>query len=111
MTIKQVIIARRGTLVLTVVLVAVFIIELTFRAAGSERALVPLGALRTRGWSAADWWRLLTFSFLLLTWWHLTMNTVGLLWLGGIFERRLGSAAFAAIVAGGAAASGAAGML
>jgi membrane associated rhomboid family serine protease len=39
------------------------------------------------------------------------MNTVGLLWLGGILERRLESAAFAAIVAGGAAASGAAGML
>jgi rhomboid protease GluP len=111
MKIKQVIVARRGTLLVTIVLVAVFILEVAFGAAGNERALVPLGALRTRGWSAADWWRILTFSFLHLTWWHLAMNTVGLLWLGGIVERRLGSAAFAAIFAGGAAASGAAGML
>jgi membrane associated rhomboid family serine protease len=35
----------------------------------------------------------------------------GLLWLGGIVERKLGSSAFAAIVAAGATASGAAGML
>jgi rhomboid protease GluP len=111
MTIKQVIVARRGTLIVTIVLVAVFILEVAFGAAGSERALVPLGALRTRGWSAADWWRILTFSFLHLTWWHLAINSLGLLWLGGIVERRLGSAAFAAIFAGGAAASGAAGML
>jgi hypothetical protein len=33
------------------------------------------------------------------------MNAIGLLWLGGIVERRLGSAAFAAIVAAGATAS------
>ncbi len=111
MTIKQVIVTRRGTLVVTVVLLAVFIFEVAIGAVGNERALVPLGALRTRGWSAADWWRILTFSFLHLTWWHLAVNTVGLLWLGGIVERRLGSAAFAAIFVGGAAASGAAGML
>jgi rhomboid protease GluP len=111
MTIKQVIVARRGTLLVTIVLVAVFIFEVAFGAAGSERALVPLGALRTRGWLAVDWWRIFTFSFLHLTWWHLAMNTAGLLWLGGIVERRLGSAAFAAIFVGGAAASGAAGML
>jgi rhomboid protease GluP len=111
MTMKQMMAARRGTLVLVIVLVAVFILEAALGVAGSERALVPLGALRTRGWSVADWWRILTFSFLHLTWWHLATNTVGLLWLGGIVERRLGSTAFAAIVAVGAAASGAAGML
>jgi rhomboid family protein len=38
------------------------------------------------------------------------MNPFGLLWLGGIVERRLGSAAFEAIVAAGATASGPAGM-
>jgi membrane associated rhomboid family serine protease len=111
MTLKQVMVARRGTLGLVIVLAAVFILETALGAAGSERALVPLGALRTRGWSAADWWRILTFSFLHLTWLHLATSAVGLLWLGGIVERRLGSAAFAAIVAAGAAASGTAGML
>jgi rhomboid protease GluP len=111
MTWKQTMVARRGTLVLAITLAAVFLLEEAFGAAGSEYALVPLGALRTRGWSATDWWRILTFSFLHLTWWHLAMNTVGLLWLGGIVERRVGSWAFAAIAAAGAAASGATGML
>ena len=101
----------RGTLLVAIMLVAVFILESMLGVAGNERALVPLGALSTRDWSAVDWWRILTFSLLHLTWWHLTVDTVGLLWLGGIVERRLGSAAFATIIIGAAAASGAAGML
>jgi membrane associated rhomboid family serine protease len=107
----QVMVARRGILVLATLLVAVFVLAAALGVAGSEQALVPLGALRTRAWSAADWWRILTFSLLHLTWWHLAIDTAGVLWLGGIVEGRLGSAAFAAIVLGGAAASGASEML
>jgi rhomboid protease GluP len=102
---------RRGTFGLALVMIAVFLIELWLGAAGSERALVPLGALRTRGWSAGDSWRILTFSFLHFNTLHLALNTAGLLWLGGIVERRLGPTRFAGIFAGGAVASGIAGML
>jgi len=103
--------SSRGTLVLATLLVAVFVLEAALGFAGSEHALVLLGALRTRDWSSADWWRILTFSLLHLTWWHLAIDTAGVLWLGTIVEGRFGSAAFAAIVLGGAAASGAAAML
>src|SRR5206468_1312609 len=39
------------------------------------------------------------------------LNTAGLVWLGGIVERRLGFMRFASILAAGAIASGVAGML
>jgi membrane associated rhomboid family serine protease len=104
-------VGRRGTFAIALVLVAVFAFELMIGAAGSERALVPLGALRTRGWSAADGWRILTFSFLHLNALHLAMNMAGLIWLGSVVERRLGSARFVAIFAASAVASGIAAML
>jgi rhomboid protease GluP len=98
-------------LILAIILVVVFIVEVVLGAAGEERALLPFGALRTRGWSAVDSWRILTFSFLHLTWFHLAIDAIGVVWLGGIVERRLGSARFAAIVAAAGLASGAAAML
>src|SRR3954470_7014766 len=98
-------------LVLAVVLLVIFVVEIAVGAAGNERALIPLGALRTSGWSPGDWWRVLTFSFLHLTWLHLALNTAGLLWLGRIVERRLGRARFAVVFFTSAIASGTAGML
>jgi membrane associated rhomboid family serine protease len=83
---------RVVTIALATVLVAVFLYEIAAGAAGNEVALLPLGALRTRGWSRADWWRVLTFSFLHLNLLHLLLNVAGVLWLGGIIERRLGPA-------------------
>jgi rhomboid protease GluP len=108
---KQEVAVRRATLFLAMILLGVFVVESARGAAGSELALVPLGALRTRGWSAADCWRVLTFSFLHLNWLHLVTNTAALVWLGGIVESRLGSIAFLAIFACAAIASGIAGML
>jgi rhomboid protease GluP len=102
---------RPGTLTLALALIAIFIFEIARGAAGSEAALIPLGALRTRGWSALDWWRILTFSFLHLNWLHVLMNTAALLWLGGIVERRLGTEWFAGLFAAAAVSSGIAGML
>jgi rhomboid protease GluP len=99
------------SVVLAFVLLGVFVIELAVGAAGNERALVPLGALITRGWSSHDWWRVLTFSFLHLNWLHLALNTAGLLWLGRIVERRLGRLRVTAVFAASAVASGMAGML
>jgi rhomboid protease GluP len=98
-------------LVLAVVLLVIFVVEIAVGAAGNERALIPLGALRTSGWSPGDWWRVLTFSFLHLTWLHLALNTAGLLWLGRIVERRLGRARFTIVFFTSAVASGTAGML
>ena len=98
-------------IVLAAVLLAVFLAEVALAAAGSERALVPLGALITRGWSSTDWWRVITFSFLHLNWLHLALNTAGLLWLGRFVERRLGRGRFLAIFLISGIASGVAGML
>src|SRR5437764_14493649 len=98
-------------IVVSLILLAVFVAEIALGAAGNERALVPLGALITRGWSSSDWWRVVTFSFLHLTWLHLALNTAGLLWLGRIVERRLGRMPFLSIFAAVGIASGIAGML
>src|SRR3989442_6786226 len=81
---------RIVTIATATVLIAGFFDEIAAGAAGSEVALLPLGALRTRGWSWVDWWRVLTFSFLHLNALHLALNVAGVLWLGGIIERRLG---------------------
>jgi membrane associated rhomboid family serine protease len=98
-------------IVVSLILLGAFIAELALGAAGSEPALIPLGALITRDWSGADWWRIFTFTFLHLNWLHLSLNTAGLLWLGRIVEGRLGRARFTAIFAAGGVTSGIAGML
>src|SRR6266550_3524468 len=74
-------------------------------------ALLPLGALRTRGWSPVDWWRVLTFSFLHLNALHLALNVAGVLWLGGITERRLGPTSLVVLFVMSAIMSGVVGML
>ena len=96
---------------LALVLFGVFIAEVALGATGSERALIPFGALITRGWSATDWWRVATFSFLHLNWLHLALNTASLLWLGRIVERRVGRGRFLAIFLISGVASGIVGML
>jgi rhomboid protease GluP len=93
--------ARPASAAIALVLIAVFGLEVAIGAAGDESALVPLGALVIRGASLADAWRIATFSFLHLTWLHLSLNVASVLWLGGIVERRVDSARmlFAYIVA------------
>jgi rhomboid protease GluP len=102
---------RTATIVLVAALVVVFSCEVALGVAGNETMLLQLGALRTRGWSAIDWWRILTFSFLHLNALHLALNVVALYWIGGIVERRTGAAGMLAIFAGAGMASGVAGML
>jgi rhomboid protease GluP len=102
---------RTATIVLAVALVVVFLYEVAIGVAGSEAALLPLGALRTRGWSANDWWRIITFSFLHLNAVHLALNVAALVWLGAIVERRAGAPAMVAVFAAGGLMSGIAGML
>jgi len=100
-----------ATLALVVTLVVAFLCEVVLGAAGSETSLLPLGALRTRGWSASDSWRILTFSFLHLNAVHLLLNVAALYWIGRIVERRVGAAGLLAVFTGGALMSGIAGML
>jgi len=100
-----------ATLALVVTLIVAFVCEVAIGAAGSETRLLALGALRTRGWSASDSWRILTFSFLHLNAVHLLLNVVALYWIGRIVERRVGAAGLLTVFAGGALTSGIAGML
>ena len=102
---------RSATVLLAAALVIVFLCEVALGVAGSETMLLPLGALRTRGWSATDSWRILTFSFLHLNALHLTLNLGALYWLGGIVERRVGALAMLAVFAAGGLMSGVCGML
>jgi membrane associated rhomboid family serine protease len=102
---------RTATVELATALAIVFLYEVATGVAGNETALLRLGALKTRGWSAGDSWRIFTFSFLHLNTLHLTLNVASLYWLGGIVERRIGAAGMLAVFAGGAVMSGVAGML
>jgi membrane associated rhomboid family serine protease len=58
-----------------------------------------------------DCWRVFTFSFLHLNVLHLVLNVAGLVWLGGVVERRLGRIGVLAVFAVSAITSGIAGML
>src|SRR2546430_8503140 len=91
---------RVVTITLAGILIAVFVAEMVAGIAGSEVALLQWGALRTRGWSGVDWWRVLTFSFLHLNAAHLTLNLAGLLWLGGIVRATRGTRADAVDLVG-----------
>lgn len=102
---------RIVTIALATVLIAEFFYEIAAGAAGNEVALLPLGALRTRGWSWVDWWRVLTFSFLHLNALHLAFNVAGVLWLGGIIERRLGPTSLVVLFVITGIMSGVVGML
>jgi len=92
----------KATLTLIATLIVIFALEVVSGAAGGERALIRWGALLTRGWSNADWWRVLTFSFLHRDVLHIALNATGLLWLGRLLERRLASASMLATFVGGA---------
>ena len=93
------------------VLIAVFTAEVAAGKIGDERALVSWGALITRGWSNTDWWRIATFSLLHANFLHIAINSAGLIWLGRLLERRIGSRPMLAIFAATAVVSGLAAMV
>src|SRR5205809_5027590 len=100
--------STRGTIVLIVALVTVFGIEVVSHTMGDESALLKLGALPTNGQLHAEYWRLLTYSFLHLTPLHLLLNVVALWWTGRIVERRLGTLRAATIYSASVILSGSA---
>ena len=79
--------STRGTIVLIVALVTVFGIEVVSHTMGDESALLKLGALPTNGQLHAEYWRLLTYSFLHLNPLHLLLNVVALWWTGRIVRK------------------------
>ncbi|HEV8128725.1 MAG TPA: rhomboid family intramembrane serine protease [Candidatus Eisenbacteria bacterium] len=87
-------------------LAVMFAVELATGRAGSESALLALGAAPNR--PTGEYWRFITYSFLHLNWNHIVMNSVLLWWTGRIVERRAGAAQmllvyFVAVLFAGAA--------
>lgn len=97
---------RLGTTAIFCVMTAVFLLELARGAVGNDAGLLGLGALPDSGQIHHEYWRLITFGFLHSTLTHVALNTVLLLWVGPIVERRAGTARLAVIFLSASVASG-----
>jgi len=89
--------AGLGTTILVVALVVMFGVELATHTAGNETALLQLGALPDNNELRGQYWRLVTYSFLHLNAAHLLLNTVLLVWIGRLVEKRVNLANAGAI--------------
>jgi membrane associated rhomboid family serine protease len=83
---------RLGSTALLCVITAMFLLELMRGAVGNDARLLGLGALPDSGQLQHEYWRLLTFGFLHGTLIHVLLNTVLLLLVGPVVERRAGTA-------------------
>jgi rhomboid protease GluP len=101
---------RPGVTTIGAVLIAVFVWEVAWGLAGNEAVLLRVGALKTLHVTPADWWRIATYSFLHFSLLHLAMNLAALCWLGGIVERRIGTARMLIVYAAAVVGSGIAGV-
>ena len=81
--------AGLGTTILVVALVVVFGVELATHTVGNEAALLKLGALPDNNELRGQYWRLVTYSFLHLNAAHLLLNTLLLVWIGRLMEKRI----------------------
>ena len=95
-----------ATLIMAIVLIAVFVFESITGAARNDAALIALGALATGRSSPSEWWRLLTFAFLHFDLRHIVTNSIALVWVGSIVERRVGAIWWLAVYAAAVLASG-----
>jgi membrane associated rhomboid family serine protease len=89
--------AGLGTTILVVALAAMFGVELATHTAGNETALLKLGALPDNNELNGQYWRLVTYSFLHLNTAHLLLNTLLLVWIGRLVEKRTNLASAGAI--------------
>jgi membrane associated rhomboid family serine protease len=87
------------------VMSAAFLLELATNAVGNDAGLLGLGALPDSGEIHHEYWRLLTAGFLHYDLTHIVLNTLLLLLVGPVVERRAGTAWFLAIFLGGSVAS------
>lgn len=74
------------------VMSAAFLLELATNAVGNDARLLGLGALPDSGQIHHEYWRLLTAGFLHYDLTHVVLNTLLLLLVGPVVERRAGSA-------------------
>ena len=83
---------RVGSAALFCVIAVIFLVELATGAIRNDARLLRLGALPDIGEIGREYWRLITFGFLHWDLTHLLLNSVLLLILGPIVERRAGTA-------------------
>jgi membrane associated rhomboid family serine protease len=86
---------------------AVFVLERATGAVGNDARLLGLGALPDSGQLDHEYWRLITFGFLHSNLTHVLLNTVLLLLVGPVVERRAGTAWLLLIFLSASVASGA----
>ncbi len=83
---------RIGSAAVVGVMVAMFLLELARNAVGNDARLLGLGALPDSGQFHHEYWRLITAGFLHYDLRHLILNTLLLLLIGPVVERRAGVA-------------------
>ncbi len=98
---------RLGSTAILCVITAVFVLERVTGAVGNDAHLLGLGALPDSGQLDHEYWRLITFGFLHYNLTHVLLNTVLLLLVGPIVERRAGTAWLLLIFLSASVASGA----
>jgi membrane associated rhomboid family serine protease len=83
---------RIGSATVVGVMIAMFLLELARNAVGNDARLLSLGALPDSGQIHHEYWRLITAGFLHYDFTHLVLNTLLLLLIGPVVERRAGIA-------------------
>src|SRR5437868_15527064 len=83
---------RIGSAAVVGVMVAMFLLELARNAVGNDARLLDLGALPDSGQMHHEYWRLVTAGFLHYDLMHFALNTLLLLLLAPVVERRAGAA-------------------
>ena len=73
-------------------MIAMFLLELAKNAVGNDARLLAVGALPDSGQIHHEYWRLTTAGFLHYDLTHLVLNTLLLLLIGPVVERRVGIA-------------------
>lgn len=84
--------AYLGSFAIWCVMTAMFLVELGVGATGNDAHLLELGALPDSGQIDHEYWRLLTAGFLHYDVTHFALNTLLLLLVGPVVERRAGTA-------------------
>jgi membrane associated rhomboid family serine protease len=97
--------AYLGSFAVWCVMSVVFLIELARNAVGNDALLIGLGALPDSGQIDHEYWRLLTAGFLHYDITHFALNTLLLLLVGPVVERRAGTAWLLVIFLVGSVAS------
>jgi len=80
-----------GSVAIFCVITAVFLLEIARNAVGNDTLLIGLGALPDSGQIDHEYWRVFTAGFLHYDLTHFALNTLLLLLVGPVVERRSGT--------------------